>query len=308
MQTKAGRPRRSVRWLVQTPLIRLIVAVLFVGGALALVGWVLGAVQRGLAVSAERSSPWQLVFAPILAVTALGAYYAYVRLIERRPVRELSQAGATRELGTGLLLGAGLLTLTVAVLALLEVYRVTGVGTWVGVLTVLVASINAGVVEEILFRGIFFRIVEEGLGSWLALLLSALFFGATHLGNPNSTFVGALAIALEAGILLAAVYMLTRRLWFAIGLHVAWNFTQGGIFGIAISGFAFDGLLQSELKGSELLSGGAFGAEASVVAMLVCLVAGALLVLRARRKGRVVEPFWRRGRSGTLPSAPTVHR
>ena len=297
--------KMSARWLLQTPPMRLVLALVFVGGALTLVGWVLGVMQRALAANAERASPLQLLFALLLAATALGAYYAYVRLIERRPVVELSRPGAVRELGLGVLLGAGLLTSTVAVLALLGVYRTTGVGTGAGVLTVLVTSINAGVVEEILFRGVFYRIVEEGLGSWLALLLSALFFGAIHLGNPNATPVGALAIALEAGVLLAAVYMLTRRLWFAIGLHVAWNFTQGGIFGSPVSGFAFDGLLQGELTGPALLSGGAFGVEASVVAMLVCLTVGSFLILRARRKGRVVEPFWRRGRRETLSTEPT---
>lgn len=307
MQTKAGRSRTSVRvWrLVQSPPVRLIIAPLFVGGAVAVVARVLGAVQEALSANTDRASPLQFLFALVLAATALGAYYTYVRLVERRPVTELSRPGAVRETASGVLLGVGLLTLTVAVLALLGVYRVTGLGTWVGVLTVLVKSIDAGIVEEILFRGIFFRIVEEGLGSWIALSLSALFFGFAHLGNPDANLLSASAIALEAGILLAAVYMLTRRLWLAIGLHIAWNFTQGGIFGIAISGFASDGLLRGEMRGPELLSGGTFGAEASVVAMVICLTAGVLLVLRARQKGRIVEPFWRRGRSETSRTKPT---
>lgn len=296
MQTNPDRARTTVRWgrLIQRPPLRFVLALLFVGGTLALVGWLSVTVLRAVSASTAFSSPGQLLVALVLAATALGAYYAYVRLIERRPVTELSRAGALRELGAGVLLGAGLFTLTVAALALLGVYRVTGLGTWLGVLTVLIVSINAGVVEEILFRGIFFRIIEEGLGSWLALLLSALFFGLAHLGNPNATLLGAVAIALEAGILLGAVYMLTRRLWLAIGLHIAWNFTQGGVFGVAVSGFALEGLLRGELRGPVLLSGGAFGAEVSVVAVVVCLTAGVLIVLRAKQKGRIVKPFWQR--------------
>ena len=265
----------------------------------------LTSVQRALQPGADGDSPLHLLITLALALTAIGAYYIYVRVIERRPVTELSRSGAARELGLGVLLGAGLFTLTSAILSLLGVYQVVGVGAWVGVLTVLVTSVGAGVTEEILFRGIFFRIVEEGLGSWIALLLSALFFGLTHLGNPNASLLSAIAIALEAGILLAAVYMLTRRLWLAIGLHIAWNFTQGGIFGVAISGFASDGLLQGRLTGPVLLSGGSFGAEASVVAIIVCLTAGLLLLMRARQKGRVVEPFWkRRHREASQPSTP----
>lgn len=307
MQPDTGEARTWRRWerLFRSPPLRLVTALLFVGGPLALVGWVLGALEGAAAAGTERGPPLQLLFALILAATALGAYSAYVKVIERRPVTELSRPGAVREFGSGVLLGAGLFTLTLTVLALLGVYRVTGVGTWVGVLAVLAASINAGIVEEIFFRGIFFRIVEEGLGSWTALSLSALFFGFTHLGNPNATVFGAVAIALEAGVLLAAAYMLTRRLWLAMGLHIAWNFTQGGVFGSAVSGHASDGLLRGELRGPELLAGGPFGAEASVVAVAVCLTAGLLLVLRARRRGRIVEPFWRRGGGKTPRPDPT---
>ena len=79
--------------------------------------------------------------------------------------------------------------------------------------------------------------------------------------NPEATWIAVLCIAVEAGVLLAAAYITTRRLWLPIGLHFAWNFTQGGIFGVPVSGFRVRGLLKSTLTGPELLSGGAFGAE-----------------------------------------------
>jgi hypothetical protein len=88
--------------------------------------------------------------------------------------------------------------------------------------------------------------------------------------------------------------MVTRRLWLAIGIHFAWNFTQGGIFGVAVSGIQANGLLQATLSGPELLSGGAFGAEASIIAVIVCLAAGACFMWRASVKGNFVRPFWKR--------------
>jgi uncharacterized protein len=97
-----------------------------------------------------------------------------------------------------------------------------------------------------------------------ALVISGLVFGLLHVANPNATLLAGLAIAIEAGILLGGVYMLTRRLWLAMGLHLAWNLTQGGVYGVAVSGHAMDGLLESALSGPAWLSGGAFGAEASV--------------------------------------------
>ena len=90
--------------------------------------------------------------------------------------------------------------------------------------------------EELLFRGILFRWLEEFGGSWLALLLTSALFGAAHLGNPNATAFSAFCIAVEAGVLLGAAYMLTRSLWLPMGLHAAWNFTQGEIFDVPVSG------------------------------------------------------------------------
>jgi len=148
------------------------------------------------------------------------------------------------------------------------------------------------VIEEILIRGLLFRIMEETLGTWIALAISAVIFGFLHLANPNATLWGAIAIAIEAGIMLAAAYVFTRRLWLPIGIHFAWNFSQGAIFGVAVSGNEVQGLLQSTLSGPTLLSGGAFGAEASIIAVMICLLAGIALTTLAMKKGNFIQPFW----------------
>src|SRR3954471_14552398 len=132
---------------------------------------------------------------------------------------------------------------------------------------------------------IFFRIVEESLGSVIALVASAALFGLLHAFNPGATLVSTVAIALEAGSILAAAYLLTRPLWMAIGLHAAWNFTEGGVFGASVSGSAPHGLLHSRFTGAPLLSGGGFGPEASIVAIVVCLTAGIALCVAVIRRG-----------------------
>ena len=147
-----------------------------------------------------------------------------MRLIRRRTIRELSGPGRLRELGAGLGWGAALMVAVFAVLAVIGSYRITAVGWNKGILIGLAAGIIAGVGEELLFRGILLRLLEAWLGSWWALAVTAVLFGAVHLGNADATAFGAVAIALEAGILLGACYLVTRRLWFAIGLHAAWNF------------------------------------------------------------------------------------
>ena len=116
-------------------------------------------------------------------------------------------------------------------------------------LPALAMALSSGVFEELLHRGTIFRNLEDMLGSWIALLASALFFGFRHLGNADGNILGALAITIEAGLLLAALYMLTRRLWPCIGFHVAWNFTQAGVFSGAVSGaFEQPGLLTAKTR------------------------------------------------------------
>lgn len=230
----------------------------------------------------------------VLCVLGWLAYRAYVRLVERRPGVELGAQGAVRELGAGLVLGGALFGVTIGVLAALGLYTVSGLRPASSMVLPLAISVGAGVIEELLFRGVIFRIVEASLGTWIALAISAALFGAVHLGNPNATWLAAAAIGLEAGIMLAAAYVLTRRLWLPIGIHAAWNFVQGGIFSVAVSGGRSDGLLVASLSGPEWLSGGEFGAEASIVAIVVCTAFGIALLAMAARRGQFIAPFWRR--------------
>jgi membrane protease YdiL (CAAX protease family) len=132
--------------------------------------------------------------------------------------------------------GAALFSLTIGVMAILGVYQITGSNGWYTMPATIPGFLLGAVLEEVAIRGVVFRILEQWLGSWIALALSAVLFGLLHLLNPGVTLLNAGAVMLEAGILLAAAYMLTRRLWLCIGIHFAWNFTQGGIFSAAVSG------------------------------------------------------------------------
>ena len=230
----------------------------------------------------------------VACLLGVAAYVAYVRRIERRPVAELDRAFAGRELGSGVVLGMSLFTATIGALALLGCYVVQGRHALSIVAIPLVASIGTAFIEEIVFRGIVFRIVESALGTWIALILSSAIFGLLHLVNPHATLQGAVAIVFEAGVMLAAAYVLTRRLWLPIGIHAGWNFTQGGIFGVSVSGMPSGGLLDGSLTGPEWLTGGVFGAEGSIVAVVLGIALGTTLLAMAWRRGRFIVPYWRR--------------
>ena len=292
MSSDAASPAAAPGWsarLLRLPLVRIVLALLFIAIPFAVV-----ATPFNLFVTDRLV---KRLGALLLTAVIFIAYDGYVKLIERRPTTELSKPRAVRELGAGMLLGALLLALTIGVLAVLGVYQVTGSNGWAPVIATVPAFILAAVLEEVVMRGIVFRILEQWLGSWIALACSAALFGLLHLLNPGATLLNAGAVMLEAGVMLAAAYMLTRRLWLCIGIHFAWNFTQGGIFSAAVSGGATTGLLQARFVGPQWLTGGAFGAEASVVAVVLCGAAGVLLLIAARRRGHVIP--YRAARQGS---------
>ncbi|NEA22240.1 CPBP family intramembrane glutamic endopeptidase [Actinomadura bangladeshensis] len=234
------------------------------------------------------------------AVLALFVYAFVVGRTERRQVDELAREGALPALGRGALIGLAMFGAVIANLAFLGDYEVDGFGSLTGPIALVGFMAAAAVTEELLFRGVLFRIIEKRIGTWWSLALTGLVFGLMHLGNENATFWGAIAIAIEAGGMLAAAYAATRTLWVPIGLHFAWNFAGAGIFGTAVSGSESpDGLLKGATSGPELISGGEFGPEASLYSVGFGLVVTAAFLWLAHRRGTLV-PRRRRDR----PAAP----
>ncbi|MEY4239271.1 MAG: hypothetical protein RL339_1872 [Pseudomonadota bacterium] len=247
------------------------------------------------AFDVARNTPVRLLAAVVIAALFIAAYKGYKRWIERAPDRELEFAGAGRELALGLLGGTLLFSVMTGIVALLGGFEILGLRGAGAIWSMLSLAVFSGVFEEILFRGIVFRQLEAWLGSWIALALSSALFGGLHIMNQGATWFSSVAIAVEAGILLGAAYMLTRRLWLAIGIHAAWNFTQGWVFSVPVSGGEAPlGLLITRRVGPEWLTGGDFGLEASVIAMIVATLAGVILLLLAIRGGKLVPAPWQR--------------
>ena len=240
-----------------------------------------------------------------LAAEAAGMFLGLVFLagvVERRPLREagLARQGMLRDTLIGFVIGGALMALWVGIMALAGWYRIDHFA-WNGPVLggFLYHYLRVGIQEEIAMRGVFFRSVEERLGSHLAIGLSALLFGLMHIMNRNATIASSLAIALGGGIMLAAAYMLTRSLWLAIGIHWGWNFLQGPVFGASASAGPGDGLIRAVVSGPAWATGGIYDPEAGLFAVAICLTAGLLLFMLAHRRGQVIAPFWRRG-----PEAP----
>jgi membrane protease YdiL (CAAX protease family) len=285
--------RHIVGRIVRFPLTRIVIATVVVGVA-ALVPGLLWSFLSGHSDLTDGSGGlgFSLIATAAIILAVDLAYRGYVRLVEGRPADELGVRGAFAEFGWGAALGVALIAATIGTLWYVGDYQVHTLNAWTAPAGVIAPALLSGYTEEIVVRGILFRITEEVLGTWLALALSAVLFGFAHVFNPYATVVSSAMIGLEAGVLLGIAFVLTRRLWFAIGLHAAWNFAEGGLFGVPVSGYKLEGLLRGELSGSPALTGGAFGPEASVVALAVCSVAAVVLAIIAVRRGHVKRPFW----------------
>ena len=232
------------------------------------------------------------------AIAAISVAFVYMLVysqIEKRKISELSVNNLSKNIFTGIVLGVVLQSLTIFVIYLDKGFSIISVNSFTYLLPSLTMGFTAAILEEILFRGIIFRITEEKLGSYLSLLISALLFGAIHLMNPNSSLIAAFGLAIQAGFLLGAAYIYSRNLWFPIAIHFAWNFTQSGIFGAATSGNNVGkSLITSKIEGNEWITGGKFGPEGSVQATLFCLMAAIILLALSKKQNKIINPYWKK--------------
>jgi membrane protease YdiL (CAAX protease family) len=284
--------RPLIRRIVDFPLVAMIIAIaLFIAASAA--ATLLGKLLPTMAANAAAAVKGAIAIALMLAVYKL----VIVRLGER-PRDDLPIAAAPRGLALGVLTGFLLFCALVGIAALFDVYNIVGPGDTRELVKDLIGmTILAAFMEELLFRGILFRWIEAFAGSWAALVVTSALFGLAHIFNANATWMSSLAIMVEAGALLGGAYMLSRNLWVPMGLHAAWNFTQGFLFDVPVSGNDMHGLVQAKLSGPVLLSGGPFGLEASMIGVVLSIPLGAFLILLAARRGHVVQPMWIRDKA-----------
>lgn len=225
------------------------------------------------------------------ALAALIVYVLAVWLAEGRAPSEIAAKPMLLELGFGLLIGATMFAAVMGIMAGFDLYEIRSLGP-APVWEAAGRAVQSGVVEELMIRAILLRLVWRVFGPWIAFTFSAALFGLGHIANPNATVFAAICIALEAGIMLGAFYALTGRVWVSIGVHAAWNFTQGYLFGAAVSGGDFGPAIASSTARPgfpEWLTGGAFGPEASLPALIVCTTVGLVVMVMAWRAGNLAR-------------------
>ena len=161
----------------------------------------------------------------------------------------------------------------------------------ISILVYLGAFIGVGIQEELFSRGYQLRNVAEGMnwrfiGPRAALIIgyvgSSIVFGALHLGNPNMSTISTINLMI-AGLFLGLGFVLTGELAIPIGLHIAWNFFQGNVFGFPVSGITITStFIAIKQGGPDLITGGAFGPEAGIIGLGAMAVGSVLIVLWVR--------------------------
>ena len=220
----------------------------------------------------------------LTAAGVLALYALWWKWTEKRRAADLPLRRMAGDTAIGFCVGILFFVVVTGVIALLGGYRIDSIH-WNGKYLIqnLFMFLVVAVGEEVLFRGIVFRMIDDRWGTAVGLVASALIFGFVHITNSNATVWSSLAIAIEAGLLLAAAYKWSGTLWLPIGIHWSWNYFQGPVFGFAVSGNGTPSLIDPVIEGSEWLTGGSFGAEASIPAFVLGLALAIVFLLLPRR-------------------------
>ncbi|MFD7607523.1 CPBP family intramembrane glutamic endopeptidase [Streptomyces mirabilis] len=248
-------------------------------------GWMLtGMVGVGLVSGLTATGPGPV---PVLgAVAAVAVYWVVMRRVAGRSTPEIARQGAGREALRGGAVGLGFVLVSALLITAFGGYSFSwaGNGFFSVVWSAAMVQAGAAVTEELMFRGFALQALEQRWGSRAAIVITGLFFGVAHLGAPGAGVWSALAIALEAGVMLGVAFLWRRNIWFVAGLHFTWN-TAEQLLGIPVSGHTPKGLFTVDTHGSALLSGGTFGLEASIVPVLIGVLLTVRMFVLAGRSG-----------------------
>lgn len=229
--------------------------------------------------------PMTVVKNLLLLVAVFSLYRLLVSVFERRVADETSIRRHWSDFLAGCAIGALLIGVIYLVLYASGIAHPQAGSGFAGFIVAVLRPLSVAMLEELLFRGVLLRITEEVCGTAAAIIVSAGLFGLAHAANPDATPFTIFALTAEAGILLSLAYVLTRNIWLAVGIHMAWNFMEGFVFGMEVSGSREpSSLYTTSMTGPDLLTGGSFGIEGSLVSLVVSLAASVVLAVLIARK------------------------
>lgn len=296
MLTEARSPQKGLHWGLELLIFLLVFFVAQILQAIpvgiSVIAWIftssdiLNALLQGdmnAYMSAVNDLPdWMMLVQLFSTVLATLTAILFCRLIEKRPISSmgLRRGHILREYAVGLVIGTVMISLCVGLCALFGGLTLThskfSLVTW---LLYLIGFLIQGMSEEVICRGYLMVSVSRKNAMWLAVATNSIVFALLHLANPGIGFLPLLNIALFG--VFESVYVLKRgNLWGACAIHSFWNFFQGNVFGVSVSGTGAgtSPLIASMTESVEWLNGGSFGIEGGVIVTAVVTVAILLTV------------------------------
>lgn len=204
--------------------------------------------------------------------------WLFMKFIDKQPFVQigLQTKGRLKEFNYGILLG--FIIMTTAFLFLLSINEIVFSNFSLSldkVLLSVILFVGVSIFEEVVFRGYLLKNLLESFNPFVALFISSIFFSLIHGSNPNVTTLG-LCNIFFAGFFLGASYVFTKNLWFPIGLHFSWNFFQA-MFGFKVSGLDSYSIIEFTIPENNILNGGEFGFESSILSLLIILFSTILI-------------------------------
>jgi membrane protease YdiL (CAAX protease family) len=281
MQTKANE-QTALSKILSFFLTKIMAGIAIVGGSVAFTEWFC---RSFLDKTRLDDYSKNIIMAFLDAAAALSSYTLLFRAYEKRQIKELSWSLFAKNALVGFSIGFTLQSLFVLILYLAGDYSFQGINPISSLILPFTTSFTAGFVAETLIIGVFFRVIEESLGTMIALFIITLLFGLLHINMKGATILSVLSTAMQAGFLVSAAYVWARNLWIVIFLHFAWDFTEPGIFGAINPGNSIDqSLFVSKITGSAFLTGGQTGPQNSIQSLVLCSITGVIFLWLAKRK------------------------
>src|ERR1022692_268853 len=282
----------TLKKIIYFPLTRIIIGIAVIVGSVALCEWA----RKLFPDKFQQANDFESGIIGIAEVfMALLSYILLFGFYEKRQIKELSFAAFPKNALIGFLSGLMLQSLAIFVIYLAGDYYIVHVNPVSFLFPGFIQAMAAGFVAEILIVGVLFRLAEEKLGTVIALIIAALLFVIMHSGAKGATILSVVSTAIQAGILLPALYIFSRSLWLSIFFHFAWDFAEPGIYGGINPAIGIDkSLFASKITGSGLLTGGQSGPGNSIQATIFCLMAALLLLSLANKKNNFIRPYWKK--------------
>ncbi len=274
--------KKTARWILHLPVFRILIGIIVCAFAMLATNSILR-FMFGVEGDTLRIIRWLLSSAVLIST-----YYYFFKYYEQREILELELQNFLSESLIGLLGAIVTVTLIVFIMYVFRYYEVQSIGNVSVLMLTFIFFVTAAALEEIIFRGIIYRIVEDSLGTKIALILSALLFGGAHVFNEHANVISIISAA-SGGIILGLLYSIKRRLWLPIAFHAGWNWTLAS-FGTVVSGNDdLPSFLEAKLEGPDLITGGAFGMENSIVTVVLILFLSGIAYYLLRKENGVIK-------------------